>query len=678
MENPDPEVNRLPVIKGKGLAKNDTSGVVIEASYAAYHGIDVGDTLLLHLGAAAYPCHIRGIVLSAEHMCVTSNPLSFIPEEGELAVVFGTLERISDRLGFKMANSLLVRLTDNTDRLTAVSIISDYLEHEAIEGIVPRERQYSYQFLERDLKALGIFAPAVKLTLGLLSFLIAFLNSQRIVYVQRRELGILRALGYRSHDIVGWATIMGLIIGILGLSLGLPVTMALRTLFSEIYAKAIGLARVDQHFFMDQLIGPGAIALLMPVGSLFFGVLRLGNLSPHLLLRPLKPLNECRSRILRILLPPTSTLRIDQRWALRNLARRPLITTITICAVSAAIGVAVAYRVSQRSMRETARTTIENEKWDRQVEFRYPAYPEEYEALLAPPGITHAEPYLAIPSEVETRDGRNCSAVIAGTTPQSELRHIEILSGTALMGVSEHSVLLSPDMEQTLRVGVGDTITLRVPGTSPVKVSVAGVTRNVVFNQVLTSLGNAQRWSRCEDQVNGVLLRVDQSRLPEDWLSGNDLVVRSHNRAELLEDISAIIDKEIAMVNITMVISMGIGALFLLTSLNVAAGERLGEYATMRALGYDAPLLRTILHLEAFAQVVLAGIVALPVGLLVSKFLNQRLAVAWFPLTLAFGALEILPPLVGMIAFSIPAVFPVYRQILHADLPQLLRLRNVE
>jgi|GEM_PF-3455371 len=676
-ERSDPKVNQLTIVSGQGLTTEDTSGVVVEQSYANFHGIDIGDTLLLHIGQALYPSYVRGIAQSAEHICVMPNPMSYLPREGSVAIVFGTLDRFTHRMGFGIANSILVSLKKNVDPSTAITSISDHLVDLPLEGIIPRERQFSYHFLEMDLHALDIYIPAAQITLGLLSLLIAIINAQRMVAVQRWEVGILRSLGYGYPDIIGSFMIAGFFIGFCGLIFGIPATIGLRNAFSEIYGEAIGLFRVDQHFFIYSYFLPGTIALFLPVVTLCIAVGRLIRSSPSRLLRPYVPGRKTLSQVpvwVRISTEPFGT---TKRWAVRNLIRRPFLSIITILAVALSCGVAVAYRIAYRSMNETARITTEREKWDVQIEFKYPAFLEEYEEMLIFPGVIEAEPYLIIPVNIGEGNERQ-TAMLMGTDVRSDFRATEILSGTDLSTSSRNSVLISPNIERLLGVGAGDSLILYLPENRAKKVLVAGVTQDIVLDRVMAPLDEVRTWSQNIEKASGVFLRTDNYQTGEDWPERFSVVSNSHRKSDIIDDITALVDKEIEIVNITMLISIGVGALFLITSLNFAIGERLGEYATLRALGCNSKMIRDILQVEGMTQVILAAALSVPVGLLISIFLNGRLSRAWFPLITVVKVGDIIPSIMLMISFGYLSIILVYRQIIQSNLSSILRVRNVE
>jgi len=677
LEDPDPRVNRLRILAGAPLAPDDTAGVVIEQALARYHGVAVGDTLRLQIGRAEYICPVRGVALSAEFVSASTNPQSFIPQKGTLAVLFGNLDRISQRLGFGMANSLVVQFAPGSDPQAARAEVVAALSGVTIEEVVPRERQFSYRFLQIDIRALEIYVPAIELTLGGLSLLIAILGFRRMVWARRKEIGTLRALGYRRREVLVSFGGMGLALGLLGAALGLPAALLIRDAFARIYGGAIGMPRIDHHFFPQSFALAAGQAVLISTGTVLLCVSRLLRQPPHRILRRLEQRERIGGRIPRLLLRCTEPLNVTARWALRNLVRRPGLTTTTVLAVGIAVGVAAAYRVSLHSMHEAARITCEHELWDLQVDFHYPVYPEELEELTVLDGVRAAEPYLARPVEVVAPGGVE-PGVLLGVDPAGDMRSVALQHGRYLKRSDRRGVVLSPDIARHLRVSPGDSLELAVADGETVRVAVVGVARDIVLGRVLAPIDEARQWSRREEQASGVFLRGDFGAEHLATLQAIDFVARSHPKSELMTDILAMLDQEMAIVDITATISLAIALLLLLTSLNLAVTERVGEYATLRSLGCDPPMLARMVRIEGLVQAALAAVLAVPGAILVAHFLNGRLERAWFPIGLHLGPAQILPPILGMLVLTPFVVLPAVRGILAVDLAAALRQRVIE
>ncbi|MDM7916929.1 MAG: ABC transporter permease [Candidatus Eisenbacteria bacterium] len=407
LDSPQPAVDQLPLICGSPLDPADTTGVLVDRGFAIPHHLAPGDSVDLAIGRARYRTHIRGIVLSSEHLAASVDPQSFIPQKGSLLVVFGNLDLVAGRLGFRMVNDLAVRYAPGSDRRQAEQeVLAACGRAVAIEEAIPRERRFGYRFLEIDVRALSIYAPAIAWTLGGLSLLIAILSFRRMVLAQRREIGTLRALGSSRRQILSWYAGTAALLGLAGIAAAFAPAIAIRDAFARIYGTAIGLPRIDRHFYAGDFLLASIPALLASVAAISAPVLGLLRRSAAATIRAVDSAPARLAPSLLRLLDWTAPMRLTSRWAARNLIRRPGLTAVTTLALAGALGVAVAYRFSSRSMTETAREACRHERWDLSVHFLHPAYPEEMAPLLALPGIRATEPFVSRVVEIEAVAGR--------------------------------------------------------------------------------------------------------------------------------------------------------------------------------------------------------------------------------------------------------------------------------
>jgi len=239
-------ISRLKVIEGRmPNLDNDPDGVVVERSLARYHGYAVGDTIRAEIGKSVYEGKITGVVVSSEFLSSTANPDYFVPQKGSLGVVYADLSRIEELMGEVVVNDLIVRYKAGADKAATRGRIIDRLDEAlTILEITPKEEQFGYQYLEKDLGAFKLFVPAVIAVFALTSFLITLITFNRMILSQRKEIGTLLALGYTPGKIFSTYLIGGLVIGIVGSALGYPFSFVVRNLFGYEYGVAIGLPEV--------------------------------------------------------------------------------------------------------------------------------------------------------------------------------------------------------------------------------------------------------------------------------------------------------------------------------------------------------------------------------------------------------------------------------------------------
>jgi len=100
------------------------------------HGIKTGQTVRVTVGHKTYQHRISGIVSSPEFLMANANPEYFLPEKGSLAVIYTSLDRVFDALGFAMVNDLLFTFKQGADPEATKSAILQKLGARNLERVI--------------------------------------------------------------------------------------------------------------------------------------------------------------------------------------------------------------------------------------------------------------------------------------------------------------------------------------------------------------------------------------------------------------------------------------------------------------------------------------------------------------------------------------------------------------
>ena len=257
----------------------------------------------------------------------------------------------------------------------------------------------------------------------------------------------------------------------------------------------------------------------------------------------------------------------------------------------------------------------------------------------------------------------------------------EVLEGQDLAPGDSLGLLLSPPAAALLGAAVGDTLAL-VSRLDP-QVAVAATERRMVVRgtvrwlydyrgqpsigtliPVLQSLAG----SRAEDRVSLFVVRVREDSLAAaatarlraalpalEVNSVADLVVRFRERLVYFRQLSYILG----------VISLGVTVLLVSTLMTITVNERLGEIATLRAIGIARATIVRGVMLEGALLTLIGGFLGTGLGVLTARFLDRILtsfpglpaAISFFvpePRSLAVAALVLVAT--GILAGAYPAL----------------------
>jgi putative ABC transport system permease protein len=266
-----------------------------------------------------------------------------------------------------------------------------------------------------------------------------------------------------------------------------------------------------------------------------------------------------------------------------------------------------------------------------------------------------------------------------GIQPEAQALY-QVTAGKGLEPTDTLGVLLSEPSSQVLRAQIGDSITLL--GRLDPQVAVAGVGRRLVVRGIVhwvydyrgqpsvgTVLSTMQRLARedTEDRASLVVVKVRDSRAVESVAAGlrqrfprlevnsvADLVAHFRERLVYFRQLSYILGS----------MSLIVAVLLIATLLTITVNERLGEIATLRAIGVSrATIVRQVLA-EGTVLIVIGAALGILLGLLTARYLDAILtSFPGLPATFSFfvpradtlGRAGVILVLTGSVAGLYPA-----------------------
>jgi len=628
-------------------------------------------------GEKIYDSRIVGIAISPEYFVSQSNPNFFIPQKGSLGVVFGNLDRVSDSLGFTIVNDLLFRFKPGVNAIAVKRQIVQQLGKLNIERVIPQTRHFSYRYIQTQLEAIQLFIPAMVLILLALACIITSINFNRMIAAERREIGALMALGYNRPALLRSYVEGSIALGSVGGLLGLASSFLLRHLFAHSIAESLGMPLVWMALDLTIMVKGFSYGLLVSVVSAAVPVLRLLRLPPQQVIRGARrPLSSQRwsiHRRSRRLLP----LPASYRYGIRNLQRQRERTVATLLAIALALGVAIAYRLSAGSIDETLLTRYAKDQWQLAVDFLYPVFLDDVEELKHLPTVQHIEPYIQCYIELEKGD-RFEGSTLLGIHPESRMRQLRLAGGQAPGASNDREIVIGLELAEKLQARIGDVV--RVHALNHVyRMRLVGLSSDVIAFPAGVSFSLAQEVCQFPDKASAVLLQTSLSYPPlNDMLYQREFVGNVLEKSALMEQIQQVLSVMIVVLDIAVGISIFVGVLLILTSINLSILENEGEFATLRAIGYGRSSIARIVVTECCVYAFGAALLSIPTAVLLSIYLNQRMSQAWYRVENFFFPVEfakVLLPALVLIPFG---AYPGLRYLFQLDLAKAIRTKAIE
>jgi putative ABC transport system permease protein len=659
-------LNQVQLLEGRPF-RVGAQEVVIDKALADYHNYRLGDRVDVKLGQSTFHYTIVGVVRSPEFLITTSNPDYVIAQPGSLGVMWADVGQIREALGYSMVNSLLIAFAEGADARATTDRIMEKLKRTNTEKVTPKSESYSYKKVRMELIAFGVYSPAIVITLCVLSFAMGGITFRRFVLEKQREFGVLAAMGFRQSTVLMALLKLGVLIGLAGSCGGLLIGWGVGWAFAEVYASAMQLPFVVHSFNFSLAVFAAFIGVLSGLISLLIAVLPMLRLLPsQLLMRTANGVFGVRVQ------GRLNALGVMLRYCVRSLLRDRVLTLSSIVAMGGSLAVAIAYGLAMTSTFGTVERSFDQEYWTHAVDFQYPLYQDETDALRQQADASVAESYFRTAADFRHGD-RHAIGILVGLHFPSAMRKMTAAMGRA--PVRDDEALISADLARELGIQLNDKLDIG-KGTLSRQVTVVGMSNDIYLYTVNVGLSLVQQLAQSEEKVTGFYLKTTEQGAKKLENNTQD-VARISNKNELVEHFRKQMEEKMGIVYITILFSVGVSILFVTTLVYLGIAEKRGEYAILRSLGFSVSRLRTLILSGVFIQIALSMLLAVPFAFALVYVLNKQMGEAWFAVDIYTSFSDFLWP---MLAASLVA--PVVarlgsKAVLNLNIPQFIRGRAI-
>ena len=623
------QLNRIYFKRGRSVQPWSTDEVVLSDTFADAHHLQPGDTLAAIIHGKRKKLTVVGVAVSPEYVYQIA-PGAMFPDFKRYGVLWmgrNALATAYDMKGaFNQVSLTLARDANEQDVIDRVdAILADY----GGTGAYGRRDQFSNRFLSEELKQLRTMAtifPAI--FLGVAAFLLNVVLS-RLIALQREQIAILKAFGYRYAAIGAHYVKMVLLMALLGVAAG----VALGTWFGQ------GLSHVYSETtfrfpYLDYRLQPGTVLIALAVSALaavsgtLVSVMRAVRLPPAEGMRPEMPASYRTTLVERLGLQ--RWLAAPSRMILRHVGRRPLKSLLTVLGIACACGLMMVGNYQKGAIDFMVDVQFRQaSREDLALAFIDPTSGRALHELAALPGVEFVEGYRDVPAILRFGQYRHRAALF-GIQPEGRL-HRSLDSRLQPVAVPPAGVVLTDYLANNiLHVKPGDMLTVEVlEGSRPVRqVPVLGITQQYLGVSAYMQKESVNALMREGNTVTGAYLAVEPGSEPE-------LYARLHERPRVLgmvanktaiQSFYATIGEFILFYNLVATVLAGaIGFGVVYNSARIALSERGRELASLRVLGFTLGEIAYIL----LGELALLTLAAIPVGFLVGVGLVGILVVAF-------------------------------------------------
>lgn len=528
---------------------------------------------------------------------------------------------------------------------------------------------------------LNYIITTILILLGLVAVLSMLLSGLLVVNVisaliaqQERQIGIMKAVGARSWQIIGLYFGMVFILGLIACLIAIPCSYLGANALAGFIAEMINFDSPKVEFTLQALLFQLGVGLLVPLFAAAPAILNGTQVSPA------KVLSEYGisqvwggAGIMDAILRRFPLFTRDLLLALRNPFRKRgrLILSLVMLTFAGAVFMAIINLRS--SLNATLNEMFEFWRYDAWliVDGYVPAERLVNEAK-AIPGVEQAEAWdFALGRYVRPDDSESDTLYLLAPPAGTPLLDPPIIAGRSLQPGDTDAILVSPGflaVEPTLRLG------------GPMKIKIDGREQTYTIVGLVNMMGNASvgymtimdysayaRHVREPNRANAIILTLAPGST-DDQRAITSAVEKRYDRADIevvsnflikeeREEIDAAFAIIVALLMIMTVILATVGSLGLMGTMSLNVIERTREIGVMRAYGASSAAIFRIVIVEGLLIGMMSWVLAIGLSMPISIALARSIGEAFMesPMAASYSLEGILGWAVIVIVISIIA-----------------------
>jgi putative ABC transport system permease protein len=677
-EGRQPHLNRVFLREGRLVRPGREDEVLLNEQFAEVHGLGPGDRITAVISGRRRTLTVVGIALSPTHL-MQVQPGTVFPDPERFGILWMgrsalaaayDMEGAFNDVAFTLAPG--ARIDDVTARVDLI------LDRYGGVGAYGRDDHPSHSMIREEFRQLqGMAAVLPAIFLAVAAFLLNIVVT-RLIALQRDQVGILKAFGYRDRDVGIHYVKLVLIIAIAGAIAGSMVGAWLGQAMGELYLEFFRFPALEYR--LRPFVVATAVALT--AGAALVGVLRAVRkavrLPPAEAMRPPPPAAYRETFVERVGLHRV----LDQptRIILRNLERQPIKALFTVVGISSACAILVAglffgdvidhviriqYGVAQRE--------------DVTISFVEPTSRSALHELRALPGVQYAEPFRSVP--VRFRNGhRSYDTGIEGIPADAHLRRV-ISRELRPIDVPSEGLLLTDRLARILGVRPGDEVTVEVmEGRRRIRsVPVVGLAEQYIGLGAYMELDALNRLAGEGPAISGAFLLIDDrfegqlNQALRDRPGVASIVTQDRAINAYMKSAADMLLVFMATLSLFAgVIAFGV----VYNSMRISLSERDRELASMRVLGFRRREVAYILLGEMVVLVLLAIPLGFVLGMGLGTWSLRALETEMFTFPVVFSRATFGTAALVVLTAALLSALMVRRELNRLDLIGVLKTRE--
>ncbi len=598
-EGGQPALNRLYMRTGRLPEPGRADEVVVTEGFAKAHAFTPGARFAAILNGKKRDLVIVGTALSPEFVYAIG-PGDRMPDERRFAIVWMSERALSNVYDLEGAfSSVNLKLLPGTSEREVAQRLDALLDRYGGQAAYGRKDQTSHAYLEHGLDMLRNMSRTLPPIFLLVAAFLINVTLSRVVALEREQIGLLKALGYRNFTIAGHYVKFVIVVAALGVVIGGAAGSWLGAHITGLYGSYYQFPFLVFVQSPDLYVAAAILSLMAAIVGAARALREVMKLPPAVAMQPPAPPRFHR------LLPATFALNLLSQpvvMMVRNITSHPIRATFTSLGMALATGIVITTLFLNGTMEGLIDVTyFLSDRQDATVSFveRRPLHAVNEVARL--PGVLAVEPYREVP--VRIRNGsRERRVMISGRPQNADLRRIIDVDLDPVV-LPDVGLAMSAWLAKLLDVRVGDhvEIDLLEGQRRTVSLTVTALIEDYFGIQGMMSSDALAALMREAPALNSVSVSLDGNerdqfyeavkRLPT--VSG--VALQRVSLANFRQALAVLVN---TMANIYTGLAAVIAFGVVYNSARISLSERARELASLRVLGFTRQEVLHILLLE--------------------------------------------------------------------------------
>jgi putative ABC transport system permease protein len=587
-EGSRPILNQLHIRTGRLPESWTANEVVINESFAKAHAFGPGSRFSAILNGRKRELVVVGTALSPEYIYAVG-PGDIMPDNRRFGIVWMPEKTLASAYDLENAfSSVSIKLLPGASEREAIRRLDALLDRYGGRASYGRKDQISHAWLDHELDMLSNMSRTLPPIFLLVAAFLVNLTLTRLVAIEREQVGLLKALGYRNITVAGHYLKFAIVIVVAGIAIGAAAGTWLGSYVTGLFGDFFHFPFLVFSKGPDLYLTAAALSLLAAIIGAARALKDIVTLAPAVAMQPPAPARF--HRVLPRWLAVDRVLSQPVVMTLRNVTHHPFRAAFTALGMALATAILVVSLFTSGTMEALIDVTyFMADRQDATVSFIEKRPQGVVNQLARLPGVLSIEPHREVPARI--RNGAvERRVMISGRPRNADLNRI-IDVGLRPVVLPETGLAVSDMLAQILGVRVGDfvEVDLLEGRRRTVTLPITAKVEDYFGIRGMMDAAALARLMREAPAVTSVNLAADRNRLADLYKaikgmpSVSGMALQTISLANFRET-TALLVTTMASIYTGLAATIAFGVIY--NGARISLSERARELAGLRVLGF--------------------------------------------------------------------------------------------